>query len=244
VDYYLLTLYASLSGLAQSTTVAIGLPPVKSISCSPGKLTPGGTAMCSYTLAATAPVGGEILKITSSSPKLSVPATTGVTAGATAGTFAVTALAGFAGPVSVTLFVGGVASNTTISAAELERKPAGRDGSRTPITISPQQLSCFPKVAAAGANVTCEVQLTADSGDGSELLVWSTGRSVRVPEKIKSRPHQSTLSFQASIDPGAASQPVSISVAIGDAVPEQRIEERINVQAANAPVLSLPDRSL
>ena len=63
----------------------------------------GASNTCSFTLVGPAPVGGDTLFVTSSSAHLSVPPTAGVAGGSTSGSFVVTALSGYSGPVNVTV---------------------------------------------------------------------------------------------------------------------------------------------
>jgi hypothetical protein len=59
-----------------------------------------------------------------------------------------------------------------------------------------------------------------------------------VPEAVRSRPHQSTLSFQAYVDKSAFTRSVSLRAVAGDAV----AEDRISIQAASGAVLSVPGK--
>jgi len=212
----------------------IGFPPAQSVTCAPNTLSAGASATCSYTLTAPAPTGGETLKVASSSALLSVPTTTSVAAAATAGSFAVTALAGYTGPVTVTLTVTGVSASTTISSAQTGRKPKRGDGS--PVSAVPEWLSCLPKSAVAGTTLSCEVQLSSAYASGAELRLASGDATIHVPEAVRSRPHQSTLSFQAYVDKSASGRSVSLMALAGGAV----AEDRIGIQAGSDLVLSIP----
>ena len=185
-----------------------------------------------FTLANQAMYGGETVYVTSSSTKLSVPASVPVPAGATSGSFVVIALTGYAGPVTVTAKAGGTRSySATISSANVRTKP-GKGGS--PITSAPQALSCAPKLVPAGGTATCELQLSAATNGAAEVSL-SASASVQVPARVRARPRQSALSFQVAIDPAAPTQTVAIQAALaGDREGDAVIEEHLSIVASRA----------
>jgi uncharacterized protein (TIGR03437 family) len=68
------------------------------------------------------------------------------------------------------------------------------------------------------------------------LEVFSGDPLVRVPESVRTRPHQSSLSFQAAVDPYASGQTVVVQAAADGSI----AEDRISVLAADTPVLKVP----
>jgi hypothetical protein len=237
-SYALVTVTASAHGVPQTFVVSVGNVPVKSLTCSPTHLTVGSNSTCTVTLVGRAPAGGETIHISSSSSKLSTPAFVALAGGVTSGTFKVTALTGYVGPVVVTARAGGASATATVSAAVV-RPRQGRGGSQPPITSLPQSLSCSPKMAQAGSTVTCEIQLSGPAQDDARGIALSaSSASVRVPARIRSRPRQSSLSFQASVDTGAALETVAIQASLDDAL----IEDDITVVAARRPILSVPGK--
>lgn len=196
------------------------------------------SANCAFTLVASAPFGGETLQITTGSTKLSAPASTTVAAGGTSGSFNVTALTGYVGPVSITLSANGNKYSATISSAEVGRKPINGDGSKQ-VTSVPHSLSCSPKLAQAGSTVNCSLQPTEAASDGgAEFTLSASSASVRLPGTVKARAHQSKVSFQAVVDSHASSEPVSVQAAFG----ETTAQETISLQASSKPVLRVPGK--
>jgi uncharacterized protein (TIGR03437 family) len=59
-----------------------------------------------------------------------------------------------------------------------------------------------------------------------------------LPTRVQSRRSQSSLSFQAYVDPAAPTQTVTLQAAAGEA----SVEERLSVQASGKPVLSVPGK--
>lgn len=233
-DYFVVTAKASLSGLPQSASFTIGMVPANSLTCSPATLTAGQSSVCTFTLVSAAPAGGDRLYILTSSTRLSAPAQATTPGGVTSGTFAVAALTGYSGPVTVTVKASGITATAKISLAVEPR----RNGSPSPSTSLPQNLTCSPKLAQAGETVSCQIQLSSSNESGAELAVAASDPSTHVPARVIARPHQSTISFHAWIDPSASTQSVAIQTAAGDSV----AEERISVQASNRAGLSVPGK--
>jgi uncharacterized protein (TIGR03437 family) len=239
VDYSMVTLTAALNGLSQTAQVSIGIVPLASLTCAPGTLTAGASATCSFTLVSAAPAGGETINISSSSAKLSVPSPMAVAVGATSGSFTVTALSGYAGPVTVSAKAGGTKALTaTISSAAVP-KPGQGNARPGPVTSAPPQLSCSPKLVVAGSTVTCQLQLAAAAvSSATEVALSASHASIHLPSLVQSRPRQSTVSFQAYVDPAAPTQTVTLQATAG----EVSVEERLSVQASGKPVLSVPGK--
>jgi uncharacterized protein (TIGR03437 family) len=247
--YTVVTVSAALAGIEQSATVTVGPVPVKSLTCTPSALKAGKTSACTIALVGPAPAGGEPVTISASSGKLAVPSSATVAAGAVSVKFAVTALAGYSGPVQVTAKAGGVGASATISDAKLQtsnfgespKTPAGKTSTAAAgdSPSSAPRLACAPHSVEPGGTVTCEVRFDASaSGKGAEFSVSSSHRAVRVPATVSARANQTSLSFQAAVDASAPAQTVSITAALGSST----AEDRIVVLRGLRPVLIAPGK--
>lgn len=231
VPFIQVALTASFSGIGQSAAVNVGWPTPASLTCTPAVLAALGTAVCTVTMKGPIPAGGtKIVDLRSSSSLLSVPATITLSAGATSGTFIVTALAGYSGPVTVSAISGATASFTISSAGH--SKPAS--GSSGPVS----SLICSPRSIQAGSASVCQLQLNGPSSEARDIQLSVSGSSILAPTTVTSRPNQSTLSFQAIADRAAQSGTVSIRAISG----RQAVEERISVISSAEPVLTVPAR--
>jgi hypothetical protein len=63
-------------------------------------------------------------------------------------------------------------------------------------------ISCSPRTVSAGGQTTCELRVTA-SQTPFELRLTSTSSQVKTPTVVYTRPNQSTLTFQATVEPAA-----------------------------------------
>ena len=100
-----------------------------------------------------------------------------------------------------------------------------------------RSLDCAPKAVRAGDSFTCEVRLASPGApDATALAVASNSSDVRLPATIDARADQSSMKFRGTVD--AATPQSIISIATRNAGDEA--EDRIEVLASRAPVLSLP----
>jgi len=114
------------------------------------------------------------------------------------------------------------------------------DHSVNRVSVAPHQsglsiLSCFPVVAKAGSQTTCEIQI-APSPSPVPLSLASSSPEVKVPAVVTTRPNQSSLTFQVSVDPVAKQQTAMITAVLGDS----HVESNIGVAPAVGPVLTNP----
>ena len=105
--------------------------------------------------------------------------------------------------------------------------------------LSLSGLSCNPRTAAAGSQVTCELR-TSSSGTSLAVQLATSSLQVRVPATVLTRPNQSSLTFLASVDPLAGHQSVVLSATSGSAV----VRETVLVTPSSAPVLQVPAKQL
>ena len=100
-------------------------------------------------------------------------------------------------------------------------------------------LSCSPRSITAGGRVICSLRLASSAAPVSVSLASSTSQ-VKVPAAVLSRPNQSALTFEASIDPAASQQTATVTAAIGDT----QAEDIILVSADARPILTVPGKQL
>jgi uncharacterized protein (TIGR03437 family) len=123
-----------------------------------------------------------------------------------------------------------VASTGVAGAAVTAPSPAGR-------TVS--ALSCSPKAASAGSQVTCELHV-APRLTPPALQLTSSSDQVKVPAVVSARSAQSSLTFQVSIDPLAKPQPATVSANLDGS----QVQDTILVTPGSAPVLADPGRQI
>lgn len=101
---------------------------------------------------------------------------------------------------------------------------------------APVSLACAEKSVRAGDDVICEIRLSSNQADAMKLAVVSSSEQVKVPAVVTTRPHQSTLTFQASTNPASAATTATIAVQFGGS----SAQDSITVVPSPAPVLSTP----
>jgi uncharacterized protein (TIGR03437 family) len=97
-------------------------------------------------------------------------------------------------------------------------------------------LSCSPRTVNAGAQATCELQMTG-SGAAAIQLASSSGQ-VNVPVMVATRANQSRLAFQATVDPAAREQAVTVTATLGGAA----VQDTIQIVPSSAPLLRVPGK--
>jgi len=110
-----------------------------------------------------------------------------------------------------------------------------------PAAVLPQNgvsaLSCSPRAVSAGAPVTCELRVTASPG-ALQLALQSNSPQVKVPSVVTTRPNQSSLTFQAFVEPAAQQQSAIVTAILAGS----RAQDTILIMPAAGPVLTVPDR--
>jgi uncharacterized protein (TIGR03437 family) len=107
--------------------------------------------------------------------------------------------------------------------------------SRVPDAVT--SLSCSPNTVSPGGQASCELRVTA-SPDSLEPALASSSDHVKIPPTVATRPNQSTLTFQAQIDPVAKPHFAIITASLGDS----EVHDRILVMPGPGPVLTAPDK--
>jgi uncharacterized protein (TIGR03437 family) len=100
-------------------------------------------------------------------------------------------------------------------------------------------LSCTPRTVSAGGQTTCELRVTPSSTP-LELHLTSSSSQVKTPTVVSARPNQSTLTFQATVEPAAKQQSAAVSATLGDS----QVEDTIQVTPTAGPVLTVPDQQI
>ena len=130
-----------------------------------------------------------------------------------------------------------------LTAANVSSKPIASSGDTVSApalarsTVS--RLSCAPRVVNAGGVSTCELRVTA-SPASAELHVSSSSSLVKTPAVVTSRPNQTSLTFQVSIDPTAKQHTAVINATSGDV----QVQDTVAVVPAQAPVMSVASTHL
>lgn len=223
---------------ASSQTATIGLTAnaavlISNLSCSPLTLRGGGTGACTVTLNAPAANGGSVIALRSDNSFLMVPAAITAASGATTATFKAVAGA-FQSTQSAVITASLNGSSATATLTLSKRTRAGAAGA--PITM---MLQCTPQAITPGGVATCELTVPAGSSPVEVALV-STNEQFHVPDLVTTRPHQSTLTFEAESDLTAKAGPVTLTATAGDEASEQTLQ----VTPALAPVIRVPSHAL
>jgi hypothetical protein len=108
----------------------------------------------------------------------------------------VTALAGYSGPVQLTVKIADSSASATISDAKIRNISGTRGSSGTP------HLACLPRSVEPGAVVTCGIHLpaAAASSESVQISLRSSHPSLKMPAVVESRWNQISLTFQAVVD--------------------------------------------
>jgi len=106
-------------------------------------------------------------------------------------------------------------------------------------TVTVSALTCSPRAVNAGAQATCELRNTVSPAP-QKFQVTSSSAQVRVPAVVSSRPSQSSLTFQASVDAAASQQTAVVTAALGDS----SAQDTILVMPAAHPVLRAPEKQI
>lgn len=100
-------------------------------------------------------------------------------------------------------------------------------------------LSCSPRAVNPGSTAICELRMTA-SATAVQLALASSSDQVKVPATVTTRPNQSSLTFQAFVEPAAKHQTAGIRATLNGS----QVQETILVMPASGPVLRLPERRI
>jgi uncharacterized protein (TIGR03437 family) len=257
------TLIATLNGVSQTANIGLAAVVVSSLACSSTILASGASATCTVKLSQVAPAGGVAVSLACSNALLPGRASTiTVPAGSATAAFSITA-GNIASNQSATLFatLNGLSETVIISlvhqstggvsagiGARIDGPPfsssAVQATGQAIVTSSRTQgaiaaLSCTPRAVSPGGQVTCNLEGTASS-TALELQLASSSEQVRIPAVVATRPNQSSLTFQALVDPLARQQSVLIAATLGNS----RAQDVVVVLPAAGPVLTMPGKQL
>jgi len=198
------TVTSTVGSSTGSATLSLLAPtgPV-SLNCSPSSLTGGALSACIVTLGQPS-VGWSVVSISSNNPNLTVPASVAIRNGTTTGSFNV-------------LAAGTIASNqsaivtTTFSMSSVSTN-VGLVGSN--ITGQVTQMSCSPKSLTAASRGICRITLGhVEESTRAEVRLSSSSASVRLPNRVMTRPGQSVVEFQ--LDALSSDDNVVVAASVG-----------------------------
>ena len=197
---------ASLGVRSSSVTIALNsdLTPA-SLNCSSSTLTPGDSATCTVTL--NRPVAGlNAIAIASSSPGLLAPSVLAIVAGTTASFTASAATAITAAQTArLTVTLNNVSAVANIVLA----------GTSSDAQAQLSRLSCTPASLTARSRGICRITLDHVGQSSASISLASSSTSLRLPEKIVSRPGQSTVEFEVSAVHPAEQVTIAASLGAG-----------------------------
>ncbi len=123
--------------------------------------------------------------------------------------------------------------NVRSAAEAAEKAPGVTVGSQSEVS----GLACFPRLVTAGSQVSCELRVPASPGP-AQVSLTSYSNQVKLPAAVMTRANQSSLTFQASVDPMAKQQTAIVAAALGDSL----VEDKIEVVPGAGPVLTAPEK--
>ena len=140
-----------------------------------------------------------VVNLSSNNASLAVPATVTVPQGFVNAGFNVTTKTSAAGSITVTATYNGVVKSAvfTVTAGSpvtsALRPPAGLS-----------EITCTPKSLVSGLRGICKISLGhIQNSTGSEVILSSSSRSLRLPDKVVTRSGQSTVEFEVdAVDAG------------------------------------------
>jgi uncharacterized protein (TIGR03437 family) len=132
----------------------------------------------------------------------------------------------------------------------LRTRPADHEESGSIVTSTPSStrevgisllplhplLSCVPHDTKDQQKLRCEVVLNVGPDEPVSLAI-SGSRNLKLPAAITTRPHQSTLAFEAVAEPSTMAEVASVRVAFGS----QAAEDRKLLPPSTTPRLGLPE---
>jgi len=200
------TINATLGSSSQTANFTLFSAPVlSSFTCAPTSVPAGSSSACTLGMSNVA-AGNVVINLSSNNVGLALPATITVPQGSSSAGFSATALSSASGWIVVSAVFNGTTQ------AVLFQITAGSTSSN----VQPQvnQISCTPKSLIAGSRGTCRVTLGhVENSAAAEVLLSSSSASLRLPEKLVTRPGQSTVDFQ--VDAVSSAEGVVVSANLG-----------------------------
>lgn len=120
------------------------------------------------------------------------------------------------------------------SAGSANTDPGSQAGTAQDLLKS---LSCSPNTVSAGSLVSCELRLTPKASTAA-ANVESSSDQVRIPAAVNTRPNQSSLTFQARVDPMVRTGSVVITASLGGG----EVQDSIHTVSAPRPVVAAPEK--
>jgi hypothetical protein len=209
--------------LSHPLTLYPTLPPLSSVSVSPGTVAGGATATGTVTLGGPAPPNGVAINLSSNQPKIaSVPASVTVPGGATSATFTVTTFPSFMTSVQLNaqMDTGFVSTAITVS-------PSAPTASLSAVSVSPTSLT-------GGNSATGTVSLSAAApGGGATVSLSDNSSAVTTPASVLVPGGSTGATFAITTSAVTANTSATITAAYAGTT-------RTAILAVNAPASSTP----
>ena len=189
-----------LTSMSGGVVTILQPPGLNGFSCNPVSITPPAASLCTVTLTAGAPSGGATITLTQSPADLNMPGSVTIPAGASSGTFGVTA-----GNV-------GVPTQVTLTAVYL----GAYEGFGITVNPAPPTLlgvAVNPSTILSGQSAVGTVTLTAPAGAGgvSVSLSSSNPSAASVPPVVTVPQGSASATFQVTAGIVLASTPAVVT---------------------------------
>lgn len=175
------TIKATANAEFASSVLSIRVPAPQRITFTPGELTGGGKGTMTLDLTVPAPVGGLVVKVTSSIASLVLPATVAVPAGKSSATVSI--------------------ASTVVSADVVAKVTASANGIAVVANVAiktprVKSIVATPSAVLGGKPVAFVVTLSGVApASGTTLTISSTSGAMSVPQTIKVAAGKSTATF-------------------------------------------------
>ena len=185
-----------------SIAVLVSPPPASltAVGCAVSSIATPGTALCTVSLSATAPVGGFQVLLSSNNANLAVPTSVTVAAGQNSAIFSATS-----GSVTqnqsatITGSLNGVTQGFTLNLT-------------TSVQLS--SVSCSLTSFSASGTSTCTLSLTGTASSLTNVTVSSNNANVMVPSTVTLGTGQSSANFTATIAAPSSNQIATLTVSL------------------------------
>jgi hypothetical protein len=163
------TITAAYHGLSQMATLTVTLSPsLTQVSVSPSTLEGGGVATGTVFLNTTAPTGGLVVSLASSSGAATVPASVTVSAGLSSATFTITTIS--------------VSVQTSVTISGTFPSDVTRTAAMTVLASpTPASVTFSPNPVAGGQTTTATVTLTGPAPSGGSVVTLSSNAPSNAP---------------------------------------------------------------
>ncbi|MEO7146112.1 MAG: putative Ig domain-containing protein, partial [Bryobacteraceae bacterium] len=219
---------AAYGGISKAVTVTLQPPAVIAVSaigCTPTTVVGGAKTNCTVSLQSSAPSGGVVVSLSSSSALVTVPASVTVPSGSSSANFAASAS-------SVTSQqTASITASVAVSSAKV---------SLTVVPLLVGSFSCTPSSVQPGSSTQCTVSLNAPAPADTTIRVVHYAKVLNAPASVTARAGQSSVVFTVSVVASAKPHAVTITASLGSS----SIHATITILAAgtNAPAIRAPGR--